>query len=68
MNTYQAIGQNIDAILLLAVGLYAAMKPEKIVSKKGTNEEVAKRIKTLRICGIVFIVGAPILILGRFFT
>jgi hypothetical protein len=52
---YQSIGSYLDVAFFFVFGFLGLVIPHKLVGSKGTEEERKKKIKILKICGIVLI-------------
>ncbi len=65
MNTYQALGQNIDVVLMFGFGLLAVVCAERLVGKEGTGEEITRKTKLFRRCGMALIILAPLILLMK---
>jgi len=50
---YQIIGSYLDIFLMFAISLLAFFPPKKLLGDKGTEEEKQKKIRVLKICGVV---------------
>jgi hypothetical protein len=65
--TYQHIGAWLDKLFFVGFGLYALFASPKRLGKNLSPEETTKRLKIVRICGIVMIlcgIGSAILMLS----
>lgn len=62
----QTIGAYLDVALVFTMGLLATTIPEKLIGKKGTEEERNKKFKILKVVGPVMIILSILQLLFKF--
>jgi hypothetical protein len=55
---FQIIGSSLDLFLMFAIGLLAFFPPKKFLGVKRTEEEKQKKIRILKICGVIIFLCA----------
>jgi len=62
------IGTLIDNSILIAAGLFMVFVSPNALGKNFAPAEAAKRVKLLRICGVIIVICGVILFISMFFT
>lgn len=55
---YQITGSYLDIFFMFAISLLAFFPPKKLLGAKGTEEEKQKKIRILKICGVIIFLCA----------
>ena len=65
---FQFIGSILDTLLMVGFGAFAFFQPQKLASKKGTAEQVEKRIRLMKYSGAGLVIAGIGLFMVKFFT
>lgn len=65
---FQIIGNNLDVLVMIVIGVFAIFNPHSLVKKKGAPEEITKRVRILKLAGAILIVSGLAQALFKYFT